>query len=293
MNTVTRMLPFPKRLHLVFIMALAALIALVAYIGIIGADGGLISHWAADGDAQDSEGDNHGTLKNGTTFAPGINNQAFSFDGIDDLVLVPDSGSLNPTTAITLAAWVFVTGKQGIDRDIFSKDGELFDRQYLLTASNANRFRAHVGTTSTTSVPACLTLQYPYPAGTSGFHVFDGATNVQLNLWYHVAMTYDGSVLKLYVNGVLDGSCSVTGAIITTSQPVRIGGGAPTGAQLHFNGLVDDVKIYSIALSAGDIADLFEHGAEDDGDVDDNDDEETDDNDDGESDDNDDEERDD
>ena len=243
---------------------LAALIALVAYIGIIGADGGLISHWEADGDAKDSVGNNDGTLENGTTFAPGINDQAFSFDGVDDRVLVPDSPSLNPTTAITIAAWVFVTGKQGLDRDILSKDGELFDRQYLLTVSNANRFRAHIGTTSTSSVPACVTIPYPYPLGTSGLHVFDGATNVQLNRWYHVTMTYDGSALKLYVNGVLDGSCSVTGAIITTSQPARIGGGSPAGAPLHFKGLIDDVKILGAALTTEDLEDIFEDGVEDD-----------------------------
>lgn len=133
-------------------------------------------------------------------------------------MLVPDDSSLNPTTAITVAAWVQATAGQGQHRDIVSKDGETSNRQYLLTASAGNVFRAHVGFSSTTSNSCVFS---------TGFHLLDGGTGVVLGQWYHVAMTYDGSSLKLYVDEVLDRSCSVSGTIITTSQPVRIGGGTP------------------------------------------------------------------
>ena len=52
-------------------------------------------------------------------------------------------------------------------------------------------------------------------------------------------MTYDGATLKLYVNGVLDGSQNVTGAIIATPQPVRIGGGAPVWSTAAFSPRAD------------------------------------------------------
>ena len=169
--------------------------------------------------------------------------QAFSFDGMDDFILVPDAPSLNPTNAITLETWVFVTGKQDQHRDIISKDGEGFERQYLLTASDVNRFRAHVG------VP-------------DGFLFFDGTTTVELRTWYHIAMTYDRAFLKLYVNGVLDGSMPVTGLIIPTSQPVRIGGGAAEGFDpLHFPGLIDEVALYNRALTAAEIKAIFRTGS--------------------------------
>ena len=100
-----------------------------------------------------------------------------------------------------------------------------------------------------TSGPTCITIPYPHLLGFSGFHVFDGATDVLLDRWYHVAMTYDGSSLKLYVDGELDGSCSVSGTVITTTQPVRIGGGAPAGDPLHFKGLIDEVELFNRALS--------------------------------------------
>ena len=191
--------------------------------------GGLVGYWTAEGNADDNIQDgNHGTLQNGATFATG---QAFSFDGTDDFVQIWDDPSLNPGQ-ISVAAWAYVTGKHGQHRAIVSKDDD-DNRQYLLTASDANRFRAHVG------VP-------------SGFEHFDGATTVQLYKWYHVAMTYDGSSLNLYVNGVLDGSKAVTGAILPTPEVVRIG--ARLGVnQLHFQGLLDQVALYNYALSESEI----------------------------------------
>jgi hypothetical protein len=64
----------------------------------------LISWWRGEGDATDSADSNHGTLVNGVTFAPGKVGQAFSFNGIDQYVSVPDSPSLRPAS-VTLACW--------------------------------------------------------------------------------------------------------------------------------------------------------------------------------------------
>ena len=197
---------------------------------------GPVSLWAAEGDAQDLLDGNDGTLVGGTSFAGGMLGRAFSFDGLDDHVVVPDSDNLNAANGITVEAWVYLTGKQGQNRDIISKDGELTQRQFILTASNLDRFRAHVGVTG-------------------GLQFFDGQVPVQLNRWYHVAMTYDGASLKLYVDGKLDGSIPVSGPIVATTEPVRIGGGAPVGrAPLHFPGLIDEVQIFNRALSDCQIA---------------------------------------
>ena len=103
-----------------------------------------------------------GGTSEGATTAAGKVGQAFSFDGVDDFVQVADAQTFNPMIAVTLDAWVFVSGGQGLHRDIISKDGEGFDSQYLLSASQIDRYRAHVG------VP-------------SGFINFDGSTTVQLN----------------------------------------------------------------------------------------------------------------
>ena len=205
---------------------------------------GMVSWWPGDGNTDDIVNGNDGKLTGDATYAPGMVGQAFSLDGAGDFVIVPDSSSLNPIEAITVDAWVFVTGTQG-ERDIVSKDGEGFDRQHLVTASSSNRFRAYIGV-----------------AGTAAFQNFSGATLVQLNTWYHVAMTYDGATLKLYVNGVLDGSKPVSGPIITTTQPVRIGGGSPPGTNpWYFPGLIDEVEIFNRALSGAEIQSIYDAGS--------------------------------
>src|SRR5207244_7730303 len=65
----------------------------------------MIGWWPGDGDANDIENGNNGTLENGTTFAAGEVGQAFSFDGVNDRVSVPDSPLMH-LTRFSLDAWV-------------------------------------------------------------------------------------------------------------------------------------------------------------------------------------------
>src|SRR5262249_24760983 len=67
---------------------------------------GLAWWWSGDGNANDLVGGNNGSLVNGATLAPGLVGEAFSFDGVDDRVDIADAPGLNPTTALTLMAWV-------------------------------------------------------------------------------------------------------------------------------------------------------------------------------------------
>src|SRR5207247_9680385 len=66
---------------------------------------GLVSWWRAESNALDSADSNNGTLLNGTTFAPGLVGQAFSFDGIDDKIIIPDAANLRLTNAFTIEGW--------------------------------------------------------------------------------------------------------------------------------------------------------------------------------------------
>jgi len=71
------------------------------------APAGLVSWWPGDGNANDITAPNHGTLQNGATFAPGLVGQAFSLDGSDDYVAVPNSPSLNIGSGdFSLDVWV-------------------------------------------------------------------------------------------------------------------------------------------------------------------------------------------
>jgi hypothetical protein len=71
------------------------------------------------------------------------------------------------------------------------------------------------------------------------------------NTWSHLAGTYDGTTLRLYVNGVQVASRAQTGSIATTTDPLQIGGDSFFGQ--YFQGTIDEFRIYNRALTATEI----------------------------------------
>jgi hypothetical protein len=87
---------------------------------------------------------------------------------------------------------------------------------------------------------------------------FDGATRHAdaqqadpVNRWSHVALTFDGTMLRLYVNGSQVSSRATTGAILRTTRPLWIGGNSPYGE--YFQGLIDEVRVYDRPLSRAEV----------------------------------------
>jgi hypothetical protein len=78
-----------------------------------------------------------------------------------------------------------------------------------------------------------------------------GPTANPVNAWTHVALTYDGSALRLFVNGTQVATRSVGGTIQSSTNPLWIGGNQPYGE--YFTGLIDEVRVYSRALSATEV----------------------------------------
>ncbi len=176
---------------------------------------------------------NTGTLTNGPTWnATGKFGAAVSFDGVNDLILVPASASLNLSTAMTLEAWVNPTATLSGWKAILQKEADA----YFLTASSSQQNRPASGATFGTT---CCTNVYATAA-------------LVPNTWTHVAATYNGTLIQLYINGGLVSSMPATGLIQTTTTSLRIGGNTyPTE---FFQGLIDEVRIYNRALSAAEVA---------------------------------------
>ena len=78
-----------------------------------------------------------------------------------------------------------------------------------------------------------------------------GTAQLPLNTWTHLAATYNGNVLALYVNGTQAAQLLVTGAVATSASPLKLGGNAIWGE--WFAGQIDEVRIYNRALTATEI----------------------------------------
>jgi len=150
---------------------------------------------------------------------------------------------LNPSSALTIETWVFVTGPPSIDLSVIACKQSASALQYQLETHN---------------VSGRLTFR-PLVSLPNGLAYFDGNTVVQLNTWYHIGMTYDGSALRLYVNGVLDGSVPATGNIPSIAGPLRIGGVG--GGPWDLAGRLDELGLYDRALSAAELQAIYDAGS--------------------------------
>ncbi|MEZ4156368.1 MAG: LamG domain-containing protein [Candidatus Paceibacterota bacterium] len=212
-----------------------------------GVTDGLVGHWTFDGQdlttttSTDRSGNgNDGILQNDVKPAIGKLGQGLKFDGLNNYVRIPNSASLNPSY-ITVAAWI-KTDATGTYQQIIDKDNTSDKRVWQFRVTNSNKVEF-----------------IPFNASTNGSKV--GDITVTDGVWHHVAGTWDGSDIKVYIDGVQDGSGSSFSGSLRTGQTNNIAIGQLSGGQGNtFNGTIDDARIYNRALSASEIDQLYKLG---------------------------------
>ena len=178
-----------------------------------------------------------GAIRQATRVA-GQFGRALNFDGIDDWVTILDTTSspLDLTNGMTIEAWVNPSALTD-SRTIMMKERGT-GLSYMLYA---NDDVAPTAPTGNIHVAGVVQEVRPVPAAA-----------LALNVWTHVATTYDGANQRLYVNGVLVGSRAQTGNIAVSNSPLRIGGNNVFGGEF-FNGRIDEVRVYNRARTAAQI----------------------------------------
>jgi len=167
---------------------------------------------------------NNGTIY-GATWIDGQAGYALNFDGDEDYVFVPTTESIGRLSEVSLEAWIYRNSDS--DGSVISKNGP-----YYLGIEN-NRIIAGV-----------------YAGDPHSWDYVYGNTELELDRWYHVAMSYDQTFLKVYLNDIEDGFFIKSGEMPFVSQNIYIGAkSVPPNIVSYFNGMIDEVRISNISRS--------------------------------------------
>lgn len=198
---------------------------------------GLVGAWGFDEasgtTATDASGrGNTGAINGATRTTAGRFGGALTFDGVNDWVAVPDATSLRLTTGATVEGWA------------------------RPAANGTARWRTVAIKENGSGLAYAL-----YAYGDGGFpsgHAFTtterwarASTAPALNGWVHLATTYDGATIRLYVNGTQVATQAQTGSLVAGSGPLRFGGNAIWPE--WFQGQLDELRVYNRPLTAAEV----------------------------------------
>ena len=209
--------------------------------GCIPAPSGLISWWTAEGNAYDAKDGNSGRLQGTVNFATGEVGQAFKF-AANGYVQVPYNSNLDPTAGITVDAWVGPTSLQQ-SALIINHRSAANDSGYTL--------EQHVGNDGK--------ILWNVFVNGSSVSVISSST-LPIGFWTHIAGTFDGTVAKLYFNGVEVGSVNASGTI-NPSPGADLEIGRNIVNNNMFDGSIDEVQLFNRALSGTETLAMYGIGS--------------------------------
>jgi len=197
---------------------------------------GLVAALSFDEGSGQTAGDTSGSGNAGTLSGAGWGvgrfGSAATFDGVSDWVTIPDSNSLDVSTEMTLEAWVLPAELGNSWRTVIFKEqhGNVVYSLYAASGTGVPSTSVFVGGSESD-------LRGPSALATGG--------------WTHLAATYNGSTLRLYVDGALVATRAAAGSVPPSEGPLRIGGNGVWPE--WFAGRIDEVRVYRRVLSQGEI----------------------------------------
>ena len=203
-----------------------------------------VSHWRFEDDAVDWVGSSHGTEKGSVAFeaneeGEGVESYALSLDGTDDYVDLASHVSDFPLGDSTRSITGWFKADTGNQRQTFFTYGPNVEGKRFSIAADRTQVLVAVS---------------GHAWGVNGLELAEG--------WHHIAVTYaggDSDDILIYLDGELQSASTLVGSpqrIDTQTGPSSIG--RNVGATKHYTGLIDDVRLYDVALSAEQVLVLFE-----------------------------------
>ncbi len=241
---------------LLFLMLLILITPLFLNFGSSALNDGLVSYYKLDETsgttAEDIAGTNDGTTTGATVNQVGKLETAYSFDGINDYVQIDSLAlALNKTTQGSIQTWIYPTNLSGGQQNFIMFGGSTGNTQLLMDTETNGSIRAYV-----------------VYDGTSKWIIQSTTAPLVNNNWYHVILTFDGTIPTLYVNGA-NTSYSYLNTGNTSAwfdngnyNKGRLGVANNSASTWgYYQGKIDEVGIWNRSLSASEVSSLYNSGA--------------------------------
>lgn len=219
---------------------------------------GLVAHYKLDGNANDaSTNSNNGTASTGVTYGTdnlSLANMAGVFN--NSYIEAPNIAALNISDEITISAWIYLDKVNPVGNGSGAYGSIVIEKG--LASNNIHNYKLFIYTTTADS--SKVFANFAINGTDNNAHGVYSPTNQPLSkkTWHLITGTYDGTEMKLYMDGVLiDNNNIGTKTMKTNSEPLRIGKTISSGFPYPFYGKINDVRIYNRALSASDVAKLY------------------------------------
>ena len=217
---------------------------------------GLVGYWPFCGNANDESGNGNNGTVNGATLTTdrfGNANSAYSFDGVNDYISIQSTPNLNLNNSFTISCWI---NKQTLSNNveyIISRERYLNGISYGLSITDY-KFQLGINNDFGSCGQSC---------NISG----QSSSNIETNNWLNLTASWDNSICKLYINGILSNSFSGVlnngGNLLNSLQNLFIGKWMTNNNEYsfnYFNGAIDDVSIWNRALTQQEITQLYNQG---------------------------------
>lgn len=216
---------------------------------------GLVGHWTLDETSGSSIADSAGS--NTGTWSDGVNNSvaeetgagkianALTFDGAGDDVTMGDVNAFDGGTALTVSAWVKSSG-------VGTPAGEVHfvDKSNCTGATNDGPFELYAND----GVPGFALYK---SGGSPNFYAILATTDIRDGAWHHLVGRYNGTAATIWVDGVQEGTVAAASVTMSSTAHAFEVGGTCNGSNYWWTGGIDDVRVYSRALSDTEIAALY------------------------------------
>lgn len=204
---------------------------------------GLVGYWPFNGNANDQSGNGHNGIIHGATLTSDRNNvvnSAYSYDGINDYIAIAHAAQLDLVDSASFSYWINWGGLniyEGGSQSIIDKS----------TPSDVQNYRLCVYDVAPTKVFAM-----------SNMVLKSSTSSIVSTQWTHVVFTFKAGTIKVYLNGNLDYSGSLS--LTATNNDSLLFGTDNHGNNRFFEGMIDDIGIWNRALTAEEVTELYTAG---------------------------------